>query len=214
ELINSPLSKFIEEKKTSSDFESVNPKDLGIEFTHKENDFNDFDLQVLLPQKQSTLGPALAATDVNNDGLDDFYIGGAKGQPGAIYIQNSTGTFTSGNESLLLTDKEHEDQDAIFFDADNDGDLDLYVTSGGYELTEESALLQDRLYLNDGKGNYKKSNGLPKMLTNTKGVTAIDFDNDGDNDLLVGGRVIGGRYPLAPRSYLLRNDKGNFTDVT
>ena len=202
------------EKEIIKNFTSINSSDFGIDFIHQENDFNDFDIQVLLPQKQSTLGPALAVADVNADGLEDFYIGGAKDQAGKLYLQNSQGTFDEKQQPSFNLDKAHEDQRALFFDADGDNDLDLYITSGGYEFDEDSSLLQDRLYTNDGKGNYKKSNALPKMHTSTKGITVLDFDKDGDNDLIVGGRVISGRYPEAPRSYLLKNNNGKFEDIT
>ncbi len=201
-------------KEIIQNFTSINSLDLGVDFIHQENDFNDFDAQVLLPQKQSTLGPALAVADINADGLEDFYIGGAKDQAGKIYLQNSQGTFDEKNQPSFNQDKVHEDQKALFFDADGDNDLDLYVTSGGYEFDEGSSLLQDRLYINDGKGNLKKSRALPKMHTSTKGITSIDYDKDDDYDLIVGGRVISGKYPEAPRSYLLKNNNGKFEDVT
>lgn len=194
--------------------EFVDPASLNITYKHTENKFNDYSKQLLLPQKQSTAGPSLAVTDVNGDGLDDLYIGGAQGQPGELYIQGSNSRFSKAKVSAFGVDKNHEDIDALFFDADGDMDMDLYVTSGGYELSENHALLQDRLYMNDGRGHFSRSNSLPKMTTSTKAVKAIDYDNDGDNDLIVGGRVIPGKYPLSPRSYLLENINGTFKDVT
>lgn len=211
--MNSPLARPNIQKVTAQ-FETIIPDSIGINFVHQENDFNDFGIQVLLPQKQSTLGPALAVADVNDDGLDDFYIGGAKDQAGELYLQNSEGRFDEKIQEIFNKDKVHEDQKALFFDADGDHDLDLYVTSGGYEFNEESTMLQDRLYINDGNGNFKKSNALPKMHTSTKSVISLDFDNDGDNDLIVGGRLIPGKYPEAPRSYLLKNNGSKFVDVT
>jgi hypothetical protein len=192
----------------------VIPKRLGIDFVHIENEFNDFSKQVLLPQKLSQQGPSVSVGDINNDGLDDFFIGGAKNQSAVIYIQNNNGTFNKTIQNALVKDAVFEDQKSLFFDADNDNDLDLYVTSGGYELSENSLLLQDRLYINDGTGVFIKSNALPKMVTNTKSVTSFDFDNDGYNDLVIGGHVIPGKYPLASRSYILKNEKGVFKDVT
>ncbi|MEJ2112965.1 MAG: FG-GAP-like repeat-containing protein [Flavobacteriaceae bacterium] len=192
----------------------LNPKAIGVEYRHKENNFNDFSKQVLLPQKQSQQGPPFATVDINNDGLTDLFFGGALDQPSEIYIQNVDGTFNKKVQSIFETDKNYEDNGAHFFDADTDGDLDLYVASGGYELDESDALLQDRLYLNDGDANFTKSNALPKMLTSTKAVVSLDYDDDGDLDLIVGGRVIPGKYPLSPKSYILNNSNGRFTDVT
>jgi len=201
------------EKKVPQHFAVVNPNQLGIDFVHQENPFNDFALQTLMPQKQSQQGPAFSVTDINGDSLDDFFIGGALNQSAAMYIQNSEGRFSKANETLFENEKKYEDFGSLFFDADEDGDLDLYITSGGYELDKNSALLQDRLYINDGQGNFNKGT-LPKMLTATKSVEAFDYDNDGDQDLFVGGRVIPGQYPIAPRSYILENNNGDFIDVT
>lgn len=198
----------------SKNFQRVNPEQLGISYRHRENDFNDFSRQVLLPQKQSQKGPAFAEADVNNDGLSDLYLGGALNQPAELYIQNSNGRFQKKEISAFEQDKKYEDNGAHFFDANNDGFPDLYVASGGYELEENSALLQDRLYINDGKGNFTKSANLPKMLTSTKAVTSLDYDQDGDLDLVVAGHLIPGKYPLPPRSYILKNNNGVFTDVT
>ena len=198
----------------NSNFTKINPADLGINFTHQENVFNDFLKQVLLPQKLSQQGPALSVGDVNKDGLDDFYVGGAQGQSGKFYLQNRSGKLDVSVQADFEKDKSFEDNGSLFFDANNDGYLDLYVTSGGYELAENSPLLQDRLYLNDKKGTFIKTAVLPKMLSSTKAVKAIDFDNDGDLDLAIGGHSIPGKYPLFSQSYFLRNDKGIFKDVT
>ncbi|TDD99371.1 VCBS repeat-containing protein [Flavobacterium cellulosilyticum] len=200
--------------KANRNFTKVDPLQLGIAFTHHENSFNDFSKQVLLPQKLSQQGPALSVGDVNKDGLDDFYVGGAQGQSGKLYLQNRSGKFDVSEQTDFEKDKSYEDNRSLFFDANNDGYLDLYVTSGGYELVENSPLLQDRLYLNNGKGKFIKSTSLPKMLSCTKAVKAVDFDNDGDLDLAIGGHCIPGKYPLVPNSYFLRNDKGIFKDVT
>jgi len=181
-------------------------------FTHHENDFNDFNIQSLIPHKVSTQGPKLAVADVNGDGLDDFFVCGAKGQPGALFVQTTSGKFTSTNEKLFAADSLCEQTDAIFFDADGDLDKDLYVVSGGNETEVKDSLLADRLYINDGKGHFTKSNdGLPAVYGNKSVVVAADIDHDGDMDLFVGGRVVAGRYGLIPSSYLLiNNGRGQF----
>ncbi|MGI9552671.1 MAG: VCBS repeat-containing protein [Aurantibacter sp.] len=185
-------------------------------YEHVENDFIDFKREQLLPHKLSTQGPKIAKGDVNNDGLEDVFIGGAKGASGQLFYQTKSGTFSPGNSKEFEKDKDSEDLGVLFFDADNDKDLDLYIVSGGNEFEVDSGELLDRLYINDGRGNFKKNgSGLPKMMTSGSCVTASDFDGDGDQDLFVGGRLVPGKYPTAPRSYVLANDgKGNFTDVT
>jgi len=193
----------------------INPINLGINYKHSENDFNDYALQLLIPQKQSTKGTGIVTADVNGDGLDDFFVGNALNAKAALYIQKKDGTFTSTNKSLWSQEAKYEDANALFFDADNDGDQDLYVVSAGYELDENSPLLQDRLYINNGKGNFTKNKkSLPIMLSSGKSVVAGDYDNDGDLDLFVGGNVIPGKYPLSPHSYLLKNENGIFIDDT
>lgn len=198
----------------NSFFEEINPSTIGIDFVQKENNFNDFDLQLLIPQKQSEISSPLIVADVNNDGLEDFFVGNAKGEKASLYIQNNEGFFKETSIVLFEQERIYEDTDAEFFDVDNDNDLDLYVSSGGYEIAENSKYLQDRLYINDGNGNFTKGTNLPKMLSNTKGISKADFDNDGDIDLFIGSRVIHGKYPLAKKPYLLENRSGNFVDVT
>ena len=194
-------------------FDKVSASSLGIDYRHKAVVFNDYNLQLLLPQKQSTIDNTLAVADVNNDGLDDLFIGNTMGNPSELYIQNSNGTFSKSNERLFENDKAFNDNNAHFFDVDNDGDLDVYVASGNYSQEENSVMLQDRLYINDGKGNYSKRQ-LPKMLTITKAIATGDYDNDGDLDLFVGGRLVSGKYPMTPNSFVLENNDGFFTDVT
>ena len=186
------------------------------EVHHHENSFNDFTVQSLLPNYLSRQGPCIEVADVNKDGLEDFFIGGAKGQAGQLFLQNKNHSFTLKPTAAFVKDAASEDVAATFFDADNDGDLDLYVASGGFEFNENDAAYQDRLYINDGKGNFtKKENALPAMLASKGCVKAADIDGDGDLDLFVGGRVVPGKYPTAPRSYILLNDgKGIFRDVT
>ncbi|WP_226805078.1 VCBS repeat-containing protein [Agriterribacter humi] len=184
-------------------------------YTHKENNFNDFTVQSLLPNYLSRQGPCMAKADVNKDGREDLFIGGAKGKPGQLFIQTAGGTFTLSKQPDLIKDSLAEDVSAVFFDANGDGYPDLYAGSGGYEFAEKDILLQDRLYINNGKGSFVKTdNALPQMITSTGCVKAADIEGDGDMDLFVGGRVVPGKYPMAPESYILLNDgRGNFTDA-
>jgi len=183
---------------------------------HRENEFVDFDRELLIPKLLSTEGPMLAVADVNGDGLDDMFIGGAKGQAGKLLIQQPDGRFVSTNERLFEQDRLSEDLGAVFFDADGDGHPDLYVVSGGSEFSQMAPALQDRLYLNDGRGNFRKAVGsLPDEDASGSRVVAADYDGDGDIDLFVGGRVVPWNYGVDPRSMLLQNDgHGHFTDVT
>jgi len=202
-------------RKYSTKKQTTDPAQLGIDYKQQENYFNDFDLQLLIPQKQSTKGTGIAKADVNGDGLEDFFVGNASGAEASLYLQKKDGTFLKSNEALWKKEAKFEDANALFGDFDGDGDQDLYVVSAGYNLPENSELLQDRLYTNDGKGNFTYAkNALPKMIVSGKTVAAGDYDNDGDLDLFVGGNVIPAKYPLPPRSYLLQNNKGVFTDVT
>ena len=188
-------------------------------YKHAENKFDDFERESLLPHKLSEYGPSLTIGDVNNDTLDDFYVGGAKGQQGALFLQQQDGTFISVLESLWEKDRNHEDVSSVFFDADGDGDLDLYVVSGGNEEMEQDEYYRDRLYENLGNGQFvKKENALPNDLVSGSCVKIADFDNDGDFDLFIGGKLIPGKYPLPASSYLLRNESsdGNlkFVNIT
>lgn len=158
----------------------------------------------------------MAVADVNGDGLTDAFIGGAKDQAGQLLIQQRDGRFTAGSRAVFEQDQISEDVGAVFFDANGDGSPDLYVVSGGNEFSDLSSPLQDRLYLNDGKGNFRKTTGhLPAETASGSRVAAADFDGDGDIDLFVGGRVVPGRYGIDPTSMLLKNDgTGRFTDAT
>ncbi len=188
----------------------------AVSFKHRENHFDDFAIQPLIPSYLSRPGPCMAKADLNHDGLEDIFIGGARGQPGMIFLQTPDGHFIPMAEPAIAKDSLYEDVAAIFFDANGDGHPDLYVASGGYELEPHDSLLQDRLYLNDGKGNFRKStHGLPPLLFNKGCVRAADIDHDGDLDLFIGGRVVPGKYPLPqPDKILLNDGKGHFTDAT
>jgi hypothetical protein len=189
---------------------------IGLDFVHRENSFVDFHRELLMPKLLSTEGPFMAVGDVNGDGLDDAFVGGAKEQGGRLLVQRSDGTYTGSNQALFNRDQISEDLGAAFFDATGDGDLDLYVVSGGSEYSDRAPALQDRLYLNDGGGRFRKADGnLPSMNVSGSRVAAHDFDADGDIDVFVGGRVVPWRYGVDPPSVLLANDGwGRFTDVT
>jgi hypothetical protein len=188
----------------------------GIGFVHHENAFVDFDRERLIPKMLSTEGPFMAVADVNGDGLDDAFIGGAKDQAGQLLVQRREGGFAASSAAVFARDAGSEDLGAAFLDADGDGDADLYVVSGGNEFTQMAPALQDRLYLNDGRGGFRKAEGhLPAEDISGSRAVPADFDDDGDVDLFVGGRVVPWRYGLAPTSVLLQNDgRGHFTDAT
>jgi hypothetical protein len=187
-----------------------------LSFIHKENAFNDFSREILIPFKISSEGPALAVADINNDGLEDVFLGGARDQEGELWIQKSKGGFQKTNQEAFKNDSVLEQVDAVFFDADNDTDMDLYVVVAGNEFFGNMPNQQDCLYLNDGKGQFKKAlNNLPQMFMNTSCVRPADFDKDGDIDLFIGGRVVSNSYGAIPQSYLLENNgKGFFKDIT
>lgn len=186
-----------------------------VKFKESQTQVNDFKRQPLLINPLSFFGPAMAKGDVNGDGLEDIYIGGENGKSGCLYIQQKRGSFVLQNEPGFEADKKCSDAAAVFFDADNDGKPDLYVCSGGYgDYLPDDPLLQDRLYINDGKGNFVRSkNALPSLLSSKGCVKVADVNGDGYTDLFVGGRVVPGRYPETPQSFLLINDgKGHFSD--
>ncbi len=177
---------------------------------------NDFKRQLLLPHMYSYSGPKMAAGDVNGDGLEDIFICAPKGQSSTLLLQGKNGSFKPGSINPFIDDLQYQDENATFFDADGDSDLDLYIVGGGYLFETGDPHLQDRLYRNDGKGNFKKDIQAVPLETEA-GSVAVPFDIDGDNDfdLFIGGRITPGQYPVTPGSFLLVNDgKGNFTDKT
>jgi hypothetical protein len=185
--------------------------DIGLDYIHKENEFNDFKEEILLPHKLSINGPFSATADVNGDNLDDVFIGGAAQQEGVLFLQTKEGKFQKSLSNPWSKDKDSEDLEALFFDLDGDGDNDLYVASGGSEFKSGNKLLKDRVYINDGVGNFSKSlKALPNIYKSSQTVEASDIDGDGDLDLFVGTRLIANKYTYPATSYILINENGIF----
>ena len=189
---------------------------VNIKWKHHEDNFDDFNVQYLIPHEESTRGPKIAVGDVNGDGLDDFYACGAKDQPGALMIQQQDGKFVAADTSVFNADASCEDVDALFFDSNGDGYPDLYIVSGGNEYAGNSPSLLDRLYLNNGKGHFTKSlNSLPPIAQNKSCVSVADVDHDGDLDIFVGTLADPNAYGVAQNSFLLINDgKGHFATAS
>lgn len=157
----------------------------------------------------------MAVADVNGDGLDDLYVGGATGQAGSLYLQTAAGAFRASSQEVWQSGAVFEETSCTFFDADGDKDMDLWIASGGNRHPSGAAQYQNRLFLNDGKGNFSPSpNILPSTADNVGKVIAHDYDADGDADIFLGGRVVSGGYPTAPASYVFQNNGGKFTDMT
>lgn len=185
----------------------------NIRYRHAENEYNDFNDESLLPKLYSRKGPGIAVGDIDNEYGLDFFIGGSTGNAGTLFIQTKNGRFAE--KKINLEDAKYEDIGSLFFDADNDGDADLYVVSGGNEFKNMPGAYQDRLYINDGKGNFAKNQqSLPEIPSSGSSVVAADFDKDGDIDVFRAGANFPGSYPVSPRSYLLKNENGKFVDIT
>ncbi len=217
--LNTTINLSIADATTDYVFKSTQPKPMFKEvksnfLAHKENDYIDFDYEGLISKMLSQEGPSLAVGDINGDGNEDVFIGGAKGQSGKIYLNKGNNSFAVTSQKVLDSDANFEDTAASFFDADGDGDLDLLVGSGGNERTSPDNY-QNRLYLNNGKGIFVKStNVIPSTSTNVSVIAPYDFDKDGDVDVFVGSRSVPGVYGIDPKHLLLENDgKGNFTNV-
>ncbi len=194
---------------------------VGINYHHQETDFVDFNIQKLIPHKFSEYGPALASGDLDGNSLDDMIIGGSASNSATIFFQQKDGKFRQKNllSDALIMEKNWDDTGILLFDADGDNDLDLYIASGGFEHENNSQSYLDHFYVNDGKGNFKENkDAIPQNFTSKFCVRANDFDQDGDLDLFVAGRVAPWLYPMPVSSFLLRNDSKpeiiKFTDVT
>ncbi|HPM32330.1 MAG TPA: VCBS repeat-containing protein, partial [Chryseolinea sp.] len=188
-------------------------KDINLLFKHDEEDRIDYNIQRTLPHKFTQFGPGISVGDINNDQLEDIVIGGSSGFPTSFFVQENDGSFLQSRKYTGSV-KVEEDEGLLLFDADNDNDLDLYIVSGSIEQEPGSKYYQDRLYVNNGQAGFSlDETALPTITSSGSCVRAADFDADGDLDLFVGGRVVPGSYPLPPNSYILRNDKGKFTNV-
>jgi hypothetical protein len=188
----------------------------GLQWIHRENPYNDFELEPLLPHKQSELGPMLTTGDANGDAREDLLVGGAHGQASALWLQNADGTFAPARSQPWAAHADQETMGGVFFDADKDGDQDLLMLAGGNEDDLRDLIYTQRLYINNGNASFTEAPArLPLIMTSAQRAAAADIDGDGDQDLFIGGRTTPAHYPFAPRSYLLLNDgNGNFSDAT
>ncbi len=212
--MNKAARKMASPSNSSADLLFASTPTPGIDIVHQENVFDDYAKQLLLPHKMSSYGPALAIGDVNNDSRDDIYIGGATNFSPYLLLQNSDGSFSKSATTFWSKEKDYEDVDASFVDINGDGHLDLYVVSGGNAYPKNDPHYVDRLYLNDGQGNFSKGAILNVNRVSGAKVTAEDYDKDGDIDLFVAGRHVPHEYPAPTSSSLLRNENGQLVDVT
>ena len=189
-------------------------ENVKLKHNYRENDYIDFKLEPLLPHRFSQLGPSISVGDINGDTFDDFYVSGAKGYSGSIYVQNNMGRFSTSVQPSFEADKAFEDGASRFFDIDNDGDLDLIVTCGGNDYPNQESKYPLRIYLNDGKGIFSKSSNYSnKFFTSSNSIAITDFDKDGKSDIFIGGRVVPGHYGLLPASFLLSNKGDSLIDI-
>lgn len=216
-IANYSKAKNSSEEKSKNDkkiFSKISNKAIGIPYVHKENKFDDFKKELLLPHKLSQNGPFSALADVNGDDLEDIFIGGAVGESGVLYIQKEYGLFDKSDSQPWEQEKASEDLGCLFLDVDGDNDMDLYVASGGNEFKNGDILLKDRLYINNGKGEFVKNDkALPEIYESSQCVKASDVDADGDLDVFVGTRLVPGKYPYPSSSYLLINENGNYSQA-
>ena len=220
--INKILTLNYKNAKSGSDIDKISTpilqeitRETGIDVVHEEEPYMDYNQEPMLMHKLSQQGPKIAVGDVNGDGLEDFFIGGSYRHQGKSFIQNAAGKFLEKPFNTVQREKDEEDTGVLLADLDDDKDLDLYIVSGSNEYFDGSEYYQDRLYMNDGKGNFSlMADALPVIRHSGSCVTAIDFDKDGDLDLFRGGRLTPLAYPKAGESCILRNDHGHFSDVT
>jgi hypothetical protein len=213
---NEATEKFEEQKKEATPFyEEVTAASFTGNLMHRENDYVDFNTERLMPHMISEEGPKLAVADINGDSLEDFFIGGARGDTGKLFVQTPQATFKPQPQPALVADHMYEDAGAQFFDVDNDGDQDLLVVSGGNLGAGDNALLQPRLYINKGNGGFERdTQQLRDISVNASCIKTCDFDKDGFIDVFVGGRSVPGRYGVAPHSYLFKNEHGVLKNIT
>ncbi|KAA2218841.1 VCBS repeat-containing protein [Maribacter flavus] len=211
---NSKIDVKISKKLEKAYLEEIAPP-LDSVYVHQENTFDDFKKWPLLFRGYSRPGPILLGGDINGDGLEDFFVGGTANNPANFYVQSANGNFVKSPFQKSQDEIRSENSAGCFFDADNDGDLDLYLANGSSENYADTDLYQDVLYLNDGNGFFNmETDALPKISFPTNTVVPLDFDKDGDQDLFVAGRLDPNNFPFSPRSYLLENNQGVFMDVT